>query len=105
MHVPHLKPPIHTHFPCIQGSRPSQQVWVQIHVPVPVPMTEPMQNPQVYLYPQCSLATGMVKPVVFPKWEAQVQVQLPNLDTAHNHILIPWYHVYKQLFQPRVSSQ
>ena len=50
-------------------------------------------------------ATVPVLPVVLLKWVMRVQVQLPNLDTVHNRVPIPWYCGYKQVFQPIIFSQ
>ena len=50
------------------------------------------------------IAMGTGLPTVFPKWVMQVQVQLPNLDTAHNRIPILQYHGYQWVFQAAFSS-
>ena len=50
-------------------------------------------------------ATVSVLPVVLPKWVTWLRVQLPNLDTTQNCAPLPWYHGYKQVFQPTVSTQ
>ena len=50
-------------------------------------------------------ATVLVQPVVLPKQVMQVQVQLPNLDIAHNHVPLLWYCRYKWVFQPTIFGQ
>ena len=43
--------------------------------------------------------------MVLPKQVTQVQVQLPNLDTTHNCVPLPWYRGYKWVFQPTIFGQ
>ena len=51
------------------------------------------------------IVMGTVKPVAFPKQVTRVWVWLSNLDTAQNCVPLPRYCRYKQVCQPRVSTQ